>query len=329
MKATMRRHPAGIVVALLLAVFVGPLLAEAQQARRPYRVGVLHEAYVPNIPQVDGLKAGLKAMALEEGRDLTYDIRFSRGDPAALGPAAAELVRGGFDVLFAADEEATRVMKGATQTTPIVFVRVGDPVAAGLVASIARPGGNVTGVSSLTTELVPKRLELLKAIAPGLRRVWAVYHADDHSSVAAAGRAQEVAALLKLEVVAQAVRTREEMVGQLRGVRPGDGLLVPTAVALNIPGLMVNLERANRVPAVAHSAFWVRAGNVLGYGSDHHADGVQAARLVAKILRGARPQDIPVEGANRIELAVNLKTARHLGLTVPRDVLARADHVIE
>lgn len=318
----------GLIV-LALGALVATVSSEAQQPSRQYRVGILHEAYVPNIPQVDGLKAGLKAMALEEGRDLTYDIRFSRGDPAALAPAAAELARGGFDVLFTADEEATRVMKSATQTTPIVFVRVGDPVAAGLVASIPRPGGNVTGVSSLTTELVPKRLELLKAIARGLTRVWAVYHADDHSSAATARRAQEVAPLLKLQVVVQGVRTADELVTQLKGVRPGDGLLVPTAVALNIPGVMLDLERASRVPAVAHSAFWVRAGNVVGYGSDHHADGVQAARLVAKILRGARPQDLPVEGANRIELAVNLKTARHLGLTVPRDILARADHVLE
>lgn len=325
----MTLRTAGLIITLAAGILSAPVTADAQRPGRPYRIGVLHESYVPNIPQVEGLKSGLKGQGLEEGRDVAYDIRFSRGKPEAVPPAAAALVQAGVDLIFTADEEATRAAKAATRTIPIVFVTVGDPVAAGIVTAGARPGGNVTGVSSLATDLVPKRLEILKAVNPTLRRVWAVYHAEDRSSIAAARKAEEVASLLKLEVLARPVRTPEELVSHLKAVRPGDGLLSPPALSMNIPGLILDLERGSRVPAIFFATFWVQAGALMSYGSDFQAEGVQAARLVAKILRGARPQDVPVEGSNKIELAINLKTAKSLGVTIPRELLARADRVIE
>ena len=325
----MRLTNVWLIVILALGVLSAPLTSEAQQARRPYRIGILHESFLPNIPQVEGLKAGLKAAGLEEGRDLTFDIRFTRGNLQALPAAATELAKAGVDLIFTALQEPTQAAKAATQTIPIVFVTVGDPVAAGIVTAVAHPGGNVTGVSSLDTELVPKRLEILKAIVPTLRRVWAVYHADDRSSIAATRKAQEVASLLKLELLARPVRTPEELVQNLKALRPGDGLLCPPALTMNIPGLILDLHLAGRAPAVFVNAFWVQAGAVASYGSDLYAEGVQAARLVAKILRGAHPQDLPVEGANKIELAINLKTAKALRITIPREILARADRVIE
>ena len=197
------------------------------------------------------------------------------------------------------------------------------------MTSIPRPGGNITGISSLATELTPKRLEILKAMFPGVRRVWAVYYADDLSSAEAARKAQEVATLLKLEVVVRAVRTPEELVGHLKTLRPGDGLLSPPSVTMNIPAVILDLELMSKWPALFYNTFWAQAGALVSYGSDPHAEGVQAARLVARILRGERPQDLPVEGANKIELAINLKTARSLGITIPRDILVRADRVIE
>jgi putative ABC transport system substrate-binding protein len=278
---------------------------------------------------VAGLKAGLKALGLEDGRDVTFDIRFTRGKLKEAPSAAASLVKSGPELLVAQTEHAVRALKAATLKIPIAFVEVGDPVAADLVASVPRPGGNVTGVSSLATELTPKRLEILKATFPGVRRVWAVYHADDLSSRAAARKAQEVAAVLKLDVVAQAVRTSEELVSQLKTLRSGDGLLSPPGLSLNIPGVILDLELMSKWPALFYNTFWVQAGGLVSYGSDPHAEGVQAARLVARILRGERPQDLPVEGANKIELAINLKTARSLGITIPRDILVRADRVIE
>ena len=318
-----------LIVALTFCLLVAPLAPDAQQPRRPYRIGVLHGAYFPIIPPVEGFKTGLKALGLEEGRDVTFDMRFARGNLQALPVLAAALVKENVDLIFTVDEPPARAARAATRTIPIVFVQVGDPVAAGIVREVANPGGNLTGVSSLATELVPKRLEVLKAIAPPLRRVWAVYHADDFSAGAAARKAQEVAPLLKLDVVVRPVRTEGELVENLKALRPGDGLLTPPTVTMNIPGVILDLELAGKWPAISFSTFWVEAGALASYGSDIAADGFQAARLAVKILRGARPQDLPVEGSNRIELAVNLKTARSLGLTIPREILARADRIIE
>ena len=319
----------GLILTIALGTLSAPLASEAQQAKRVFRVGVLHTAYFQNIPVVEGLKAGLKAEGLEEGRDLTFDIRFTRGNVQAAPATAAALAKEGPDLIFADSEEATRAVKAATQTIPIVFTQVGDPVAARIVKEIAHPGGNVTGVSSLATDLAPKRLEILKAIFPTVRRVWAVYYANEDSSLAAARKAQEVAPLLKLEVVVRAVRTPEELVAHLKGLRAGDGLLAPPTVTMNIPGVILDLELGAKWPAVFNTAFWVQSGAVVSYGSNSYADGAQAARLVAKILRGARPQDLPVEGANKIELAINLKTAKTLGVPIPRELLARADQLIQ
>ncbi len=325
----MRLRTLGVIVILALGSFAASVAPAAEPPRRPSRIGILHRGYFPNNPSVEGLKAGLKAAGLDEGRDLIFDIHFTRGSLQAVPAGAAVLVKAGVDVIFVDSEEAARAALDTTQTMPIVFTQVGDPVAAGIVKEIAHPGGNVTGVSNLATELVPKRLEALKAIVPTMRRVWAVYHADERSSLAAVRKAQETVSKLKLELVARPVRTPEELTGQLKGVRAGDGLLPPAARTLNIPGLILDLVLFNRVPAVFDSAFWVQAGGLVSYGSEESADAVQAARLVAKILRGAHPRDLPVEGANKIELAINLKTARSLGVTMPREIIFRADRVIE
>lgn len=322
-------HVALVLTLLTVACFVSSPAADAQSSGRPYRVGVLHTGFFEEIPSVAGLKAGLKVLGLEEGRNVTLDIRFTRGKLDEAPTAAAALVKSGVDLIFAQTEQSARPVKDATQTIPVVFAEVGDPVAAGLVTSVPRPGGNITGISSLATELTPKRLELLKAMFPAVRRVWVAYYADDLSSAEAARKAQEVAARLKLDVVAQAVRTPEELVGHLKTLRPGDGLLAPPSVTMNIPSVILDLERMNRWPALFYNTFWAQAGALVSYGSDPYAEGIQAARLAARILRGERPQDLPVEGCNKIELAVNLKTARSLGVHIPRDILARADRVIE
>lgn len=325
----MKLRTVGLILAFLLGVLAAPLSSDAQQAGRPYRIGVLHRGYFPNNPSVEGLKAGLKAAGLEEGRDVTFDIRFTRGNLEETPTVAAALAKAGVHLIFVDDEEAARAFKAVTQTIPVVFIQVGDPVAAGIVKEIAHPGGNLTGVSNLATELVPKRLEILKAIVPTLRRVWLIYHVNDRSSLAVARKAQEVVSLLKLELVARPVRTSEELVSNLKAVRAGDALLSPATRTLNIPGLILDMVLMSRVPAVFDSAFWVRAGAIVSYGSEEKADGVQAARLVAKILRGARPQDLPVEGANKIELALNLKTARSLKVAIPHEIIVRADQVIQ
>lgn len=164
-------------------------------------------------------------------------------------------------------------------------------------------------------------------LVPTLRRVWAIYPADIPTWAAAARTARKAAPALQLELVDRPVRTAEEMTQALDALRPGDGLLPPISSVFDIAGQI--WYRSARVPAIFASAFWVRHGALVSYGSDFHAEGVQAARLVAKILRGARTQDVPVERATRIELAINLKTAKTLGLTIPPSVLVRTDQVLE
>jgi putative ABC transport system substrate-binding protein len=170
----------GVVLMATLALLAGD--AGAQAPRRPYRIGVLNEAWAANHPTVEGLKAGLRELGFEEGRDVTLDIRYTEGK-----------VEAGVDLIFTSNEAATQAAKAATQKLPIVFTLVGDPVAAGIVTKLAHPGGNLTGISSLTTELVPKRLEALKTLMPTVRRVWAIYYADDPSSIAAVQKAQDTA----------------------------------------------------------------------------------------------------------------------------------------
>jgi putative ABC transport system substrate-binding protein len=318
-----------VMAALNFSFLLVPLTVHAQQVARPYRIGVVHTGFFPSTPPVEGLKSGLRALGFEEGREVTLDIRPTKGDLRLAQAAATALAEAGVDLIFAESEQIARAVKVATQKVPIVFVRVGDPVVAGLVASVPHPGGNLTGISSLDTDLTPKRLQILKAIFPTVRRVWAVYHADDLSSGAAARKAQEVAALLKLELVARAMRTPEELVGQLKNLRPGDGLLSPPTVTMSIPGTILDLQLMARWPAIFYTDYWVQAGALVSYGSSIRDDSAQSARLVVRILRGERPRDLPVEGSNKIELTINLKTAKSLGITIPREILERADRIIE
>jgi putative ABC transport system substrate-binding protein len=309
-------------LALLASVAVS---TDAQQARRLYRVGVVNEAYAPNHPAVEGLKAGLKELGLEEGRDVTFDVRFTEGRLDTMPGAVAGLLGGGVDLIFTSGEAATKAAKAASAKVPIVFTLVGDPVAAGIVAALARPGGNLTGISSLTTELVPKRLEALKTLVPAVRRVWSIYHASDPTSIAAGRKAEDAALRLGLTLLARPVRTPEALERLLQEIRPGDALLPPDIATMDIPAVLLEVSLNSRIPAVFPASLWVGHGGLVSYGSDYYAQGVQAARLVAKVLRGARPEDLPVEGADKIDLAVNLKTAALLGVTVPRKVLLRAD----
>lgn len=325
----------GIAVVALLGV-IQPA-GEAQQARRPYRIGVVNEADSANYPAVEGLKAGLNDLGLAEGRDVVFDIRFTKGDPQATRTAAALLVMDGVDLLFTSHEVATQAAKDATGRIPIIFTLVGNPVAANLLAStmwetstaarLSRPGGNLTGISSLGTELTPKRLETLKRLIPKLRRVWAIYQAGDPSALAAVLKAQETAPHFQLTLIARPVFSADQVAKVLRELKPGDAVLAPDSDALGIPAMILEVSLSSRVPAIFPTAAWVVRGGLVSYGPDYYAQGIQAARLVAKVLRGTKPQDLPVEGADRIELAVNLKTAALLGVKVPPKVFLRADRL--
>lgn len=311
-----------VLAALLL---IAPLATEAQQARRPFRIGVVNEAFAATHPTVEGLKAGLREAGLAEGQDVTFDIRFTEGDAQGAPPAVAALVKAGVDLIVTSQEGPTQAAKDATTTVPIVFTLVGDPVASGLVTNLAEPEANVTGVSSLQTELAAKRLEVLKTLVPTLRRVWLIHYGGDLTANKMIVRARDTAPRLKVDLVPRAVLNARELAQALGELRPGDGLLAPEIATLDIPVAVLNASLKSRTPAVFTSALWVGHGGLASYGPDYYAQGVQAAGLVARILRGARPADVPVEGADRIELAVNLKTADLLGIAVPRKVMLRAE----
>ena len=299
----------------------------AQSAKRVYRIGVLTEAWAANHPTVEGLKAGLVDLGFEEGRDVSYDVRFTQGDTKALPAAAAELLKEGVDVIFTCSEAATRVAKEATAKLPIVFTLIADPVASGIVESRARPNGNLTGISNLAVELAGKRLQVLKTLEPALARVWIPHASDDPTVTAAVGRMRAAAEKLGLEIVTRSITGASQIAAMFAEVKSGDALFAPDTDSLDIAAAILDASLASRIPAVFPSSLWVGHGGLVSYGPDYHAQGMQAARLVAKILRGSRPQDLPVEGAGKIDLVINMKTATHLGINVPRKMLLRADAI--
>jgi putative ABC transport system substrate-binding protein len=301
------------------------LTAQSQQPRPPLRIGVINAAWAASHPTVEGLKAGLKTLGVEDGRDVTFDIRFTEGKLNTIPAAAESLVKAGVQLIFTSQEAATLAAKDATESVPIVFTLVGDPVGAGIVNRLAQPGGNVTGVSSLQTELVAKRLEVLKTLAPAVRRVWLIFYSVDLGSTPMITRALETAQRLKLDVVPRGVFDAGEVKRVFQEIRRDDAVLAPEGSNPELTIAIIEQSLARRVPAVFGTALWIGYGGLISYGPDYYAQGVQAAALVAKILRGARPQDLPVEGADKIDLAVNLKTAELLGLTVPQKILLRAD----
>jgi len=310
---------------LALSLLALPLAAEAQEARRPIRIGVLNAAFAASHPTVEGLKAGLRELGFEDGRQVTFDIRFTEGRLDTMPEAAGALVKSGVDVIFTSQEAATKAAREATSTIPIVFTLVGDPIGAQLVTSLARPGGNVTGVSSLQTELMAKRLEVLRTVVPTVRRVWLLYYGADLGTTPMINRALEVAQAMRLEIVPRGVLEGGQLATALRDVRRDDAVLVPEGSNPELVIAIIGRALALRLPSVFGTGLWVGHGGLISYGPDYYAQGVQAAGLVAKIVRGAAPQDLPVVGAEKIDLAVNLKTAEQLGVTVPRKILLRAD----
>ena len=322
----------GAIKVLLWLALGGTQSARAQPARKRYRIGTLTAAWAANHPAVEGLRAGLAALGMNEGRDVVFEHRYVEGRLEDLPAAAESLIAKRIDLLFTEQENATRAAARASTELPIVFANVGDPVASGFVRALSHPDGNVTGVSSMSTELAPKRLEMLKALAPGLRRVWLIYDAGGGKAVLrAAQRIRAAAPALGVELFDRPVRTPMELAAALAAVRPGDGLLPVESggTALDIGAQMLAAAALAKALTMFSSAFWLEHGALAAYGTDHHAVGYQAARLVAKILAGSRPLDVPVEGANKIELTINLKVAKAIGISIPQSALLRAERVIE
>jgi ABC-type uncharacterized transport system substrate-binding protein len=312
--------------AILLAAVAMPAESSAQvESPRPYRIGVLNEAWAANHPTVEGLKAGLRARGLAEGRDVTFELHFTEGNSDELPGEARALIKANVDLILTNNEAAALAAKDASRQIPIVFTLIGNPIAAGVVTDLARPGGNLTGIAGGATQIVAKRIEILRTLMPKLRRVWFIYRAGDSTDAAAVAAATEAAKYLKVELLARSVESADQLKRTLLEVRPGDGLMSPEIDDLDITAAILDKSLKSRVPAVFATAHWVARGGLVSYGPDLYAQGVQAAGLVARILQGTRAQDLPIESADDIALAINLETARLFRLDVSRQILFRAD----
>lgn len=316
---------------LAVALFLeGP--ATGGQPPKIVKIGILTLAWGPWHPSTEGFRDGLKDLGYVEGRNLTFVVRAAQGDTARLPELAAELVRQQPDLLYCVASPAPQVCKKITSTIPIVFAEAGDPVKLGLVESLARPGGNVTGIGSLRGELSAKRLEIFKETVPSLRRVLATYDPREPEEQEALASARTAARHLGLTLLERPITAAPEMEAGLAALRGGgsDGILVVQyGGELNIPARSLEVATSNRLPTMYPHSFWTKFGALVSYGPDQYTLGRQAARLARKILTGTPPRELPAELPDRIELIVNLKTAKHLGLSVPQSMLFRADRVIE
>jgi putative ABC transport system substrate-binding protein len=316
-------------------LLVSPLAAEAQQAGRIPRVGVLATRTAGDA-RLEGLLQGLRELGYVEGRNLLVEYRDAEGKTERFPALAAELVSLKCDVIVTTGGTlAAQAAKQATTTLPIVFASVGDAVAEGLVTSLARPGGNVTGLTVAATELVSKSLEVIKQAVPGVKRVAILFKPDAMPDSAKKERlkAADVAARalgLRLQIVeARGAEDFDRAFSDMTRAR-ADALAVPATQVFNLERRrLVNLAAKNRLPAVYPNRDFVDAGGLMSYGPNLADMARRAASYVDKILKGAKPADLPVEQPTRFELVINLKTAKALGLTIPPSVLGRADEVIQ
>jgi putative ABC transport system substrate-binding protein len=321
-----------LVLGILLAS-AGPFVRAAEaQAPRPVKIGALTESWGPT-PAIVGLRDGLQELGYRENKDFVLGVRFTQGNLAELPEAARALVQRGVDVIIASGPgaHAAKAAQAATKRIPIVFLGGSDPVEAGLVKSFARPGGNITGIADLEAELVPKRMEIFRELVPGLKGILFVYGATDPDAAARLQVHRDAANRLGLKLVERPARTEEEVRAAISGLRKGEieGIFAPRSMPLNIQGLILDTATKRSIPTMFHDVIFVEQAGLASYSASLYEVGRQAARLVDKILKGAKPADLPVELPTKFELVVNLKAAKALGITIPRSILMRADRVIE
>jgi putative ABC transport system substrate-binding protein len=301
------------------------------QPARLVKIGALTEAWGPT-PAIIGLRDGLRELGYREDEHFTIGVRFTEGKPGELPAAARDLVGHRVDIIVTTEAgTAAKAAQTATNRIPIVFIGGSDPVGLGLVQSFARPGGNITGIADLDTELIPKRMEVFRELVPGLRLVLLPYDATNPYAVAQLAVHRDAARRLALTLVERPVRSEEEARAVITGLRKGeaDGIFSPRFLSLNIPGFILAIAPRGMIPTMFYDQFWVERGGLASYSASARELGKQAARLVDKILKGAKPGDLPVEQPTRFEFVINLKTAKALGLTIPQSLLLRADKLVE
>jgi ABC-type uncharacterized transport system substrate-binding protein len=309
-----------------------PLAAQAQQAGKLPTIGLL----VSSTPADESQRVGAFTQRLHQlgwidGRTITIELRSAEGRPERAHEIATEFVRRKVDVIVTSGTPIVAVAKQATSTIPIVFAVAGDPVGNGLVASLARPGGNVTGLSLMQVDIAGKRLELLHQMVPGLRRLGIMGNFSNPPLALELSEVQKMANRLGLEVVTCEIRRPEDIAPAFDTLKArAEALYVEadTHVVANRTRIII-LALAARLPAIFNSREYVKEGALLSYGPNFPELFRRAADYVDKILRGTKPGDIPVEQPTKLDLVINLTTAKALGLTIPESFLLRADEVIE
>ena len=326
-----RRTFIGTVAGGLVAA---PFTVCAQMpAARVYRIGVL-SPFAPSdvAPWHRAFVQGLREFGWIEGNNISIEFRYAEGRTDALPGLVAEFVREKVDVLVTSVTPDTLAAKNATQKIPIVMASAGDPVASGLIASLARPGGNVTGLTQIAPELAAKRLELLKEMVPKLVRVGVIWNPDDLIAAQSWREIQAPAKTLGIELQSLVVRRESEFDSAFDAAlkMKASGLaIMPSPLFVTNEQRIADFAVRNRLPSTFHLRGYAERGGLVTYGPDRSDLFRRAAGYVDKILRGAKPGDLPVERPTKFELVINLKTAKALGLTIPQLLLLRADEVIQ
>jgi putative ABC transport system substrate-binding protein len=313
----------------MLALFAVSLVVDAQQARL-YRVGVVLQGG-DYLAAVDGLRDGLKELGFEEGKQLVLHVRDAKGDLKSVETVARGLEEEHVDLIYSLATSVTLAVKQVTKRVPIVFYAGTDPVSVGLVDSFPKPGGRLTGIYGHFTEMTAKRLELLKEMVPRVRRPLVFYNPDNRAAQESLTLARDAARQLDLKLIERPVTSVEELRAGLRALRPGEAdalTIVSDAMVVSRQDLLIEAATAKRLPTMLTDRASV-SGALAGMGEPYYRIGRLSAKPIQRVLLGANPGDLPIDQLDRLHFVVNLKTAKALGLTIPRAVLARADEIIE
>ena len=327
------RPRALFIVTLALVLPAAPLAAGAQQPGKVHRIGFLENSTAPlehNL--VEPFRQGLRDPGYVEGQNIVIEYRWAEGKYERFPGLIAQLVALKVEVIVTAGTPASLAVKRATATIPLVMVGVGDPVATGLVASLARPGGNITGLTSISQDLEGKRLELLRELVPKISHVAVLWNSASPIQVVQEKEVQAAARVLRMKVLSLGVRAPEHFdnaFAAIRRERPGALLVLADRLFLHHRARIMDFAAKHRLPGVHAYRELVEAGGLMSYGPSYAGMHRQAATYVDKILKGTKPADLPVEQPMRFELVINMKTAKALGLTIPPSVLIRATEVIQ
>ncbi|MGE5848946.1 MAG: ABC transporter substrate-binding protein [Candidatus Methylomirabilota bacterium] len=329
----MKRRVIGIIALLLIGLTAAPLAAEAQEPAKIPRIGLLSPFDRSSAAlNIEAFRRGLRELGYTEGSNITIEYRFAEGKFDRLPDLAADLVRLNVAVIVTSSTPGIQAARNATITIPIVMAAVSDPVGSGFVASLAHPGGNVTGLSLLDTELSAKRLDLLREAVPGLARMGVLWSPADPGMTLQFNMVQDTAQPLGLQIQNVQVRDPSAFEGAFQAAsigRVGALLVFAQPFTLRHRTQIVDLAGKSRLPAMYTSRSFVDAGGLMAYGASLPELYRRAASYVDKILKGAKPAELPVEQPTKFELVINLKTAKALGLKIPQSVLVRADEVIQ